>query len=154
MRRREEEQQRDLEDTIGLIDFITRKNLNDRGLDVNPTTKQINAINSLAQTLVNRDTLRQLSRRKSMGDVQGSSAHMETDSAAEFDVLSRKRVIITEGAVNKREPGQNDVHHLITHQYASDGILWKIQRRHLILFNDATRGYYHDYPFVALVSLV
>lgn len=122
MRRREEEQQRDLEDTIGLIDFITRKNLHDRGRDVNPTTKQTNAVNSLAQTLVNRDTLRPLSRRKSMGDLQGSSAHLETDSAAEFDVLSRKRVIITEGAVNKREP---------------DGILWKIQRRHLILFNDA-----------------
>ena len=52
MRRREEENQKDLEDTIGLDDFIPRRDLSNRGRDVRPSGKQLKAVQEAASTIV------------------------------------------------------------------------------------------------------
>mmetsp|Transcript_24130 Transcript_24130/g.24718 ORF Transcript_24130/g.24718 Transcript_24130/m.24718 type:complete len:810 (+) Transcript_24130:123-2552(+) len=114
MRRKEEEHQRDLEETIGLGDFFSSKDLSTRGKNVRPSGKQIKDIQTIASNLRIRDS----SRRRSTGEVS-----YDFTKPSDFDILGTPRIFITEGAINKREPDPT-------------GILWKISRKHLFLFND------------------
>lgn len=114
MRRKEEENQRDLEETIGLGDFFANKDLSTRGKIVRPTGKQVKEIQTIASTLRVRDSL----RRRSAGDVS-----YDFTKPSDFDLLGTPRIFITSGPINRREPDPT-------------GILWKISRRHLFLFND------------------
>jgi hypothetical protein len=113
MRRKEEEHQRDLEETIGLGDFFAGKDLTTRGKTVRPSGKQVKEIQTIAPSLKIRD-----SRRRSTGDVFSALTN-----PSDFDLLGTPRILITSGNINRREPDPT-------------GILWKISRRHLFLFND------------------
>jgi hypothetical protein len=115
MRRREEENQKDLEDTIGLDDFISRRDLANRGKDVRPSGKNIIDLQLAASSISIRSSS---NRRKTVGDSVGGS---DFDDLSDFDLLSKNRILLFDGAVNKRE---------------ADGILWRVTRRRLFLFND------------------
>ncbi len=95
MRRREEENQKDLEDTIGLDDFISRRDLSNRGRDVRPSGKQLKAVQEAASTIVKSSN----NRRKTMGDLSGLS---DDD---DFEILGKSRILLCEGSANKREGG-------------------------------------------------
>ena len=114
MRRREEEHQRYLEETIGLGDYFNGKDLTMSGKNVRPSGKQVKEIQTLASSLRIRDSL----RRRASGDVS-----YDLTKPIDFDLLGTPRILITSGPINRREPDQT-------------GILWKISRRHLFLFND------------------
>lgn len=116
MRRKEEETQKDLEETIGLVDFISARDLANRGRIVRPTGKQVKEVEVIASTL----KLRDVNRKKTSGD-SGTAQSYEPQKLSDFDLLGVPRTHIMSGDVNKREP---------------DGILWKTSRRRLILFND------------------
>lgn len=136
MRRKEEEHQRDLEETIGLGDFFSTKDLSTRGKIVRPSGKQIKDLQAVASNLRIRDS----SRRRLTGEVS-----YDFTKPNDFDILGTPRIFITEGAINKREPG--NIFFLLFYylfillkwneiQLDPTGILWKISRKYLFLFND------------------
>jgi hypothetical protein len=96
MRRKEEESQRDLEETIGLGDFFAGKDLTTRGKTVRPSGKQVKELQTIASTLKIRDS----SRRRSGGDLT-----YDFMKPIDFDLLGTPRIFITSGAINRREPG-------------------------------------------------
>ena len=116
MRRKEEETQRDLEETIGLIDFIADRDLSGRGRIVRPSAKQMKEVQGIGASLRIRD-----GKNRKLGTDNSTAHSYEPQKLSEFDIYSVPRIHIMSGDVNKREP---------------DGILWKTSRRHLILFND------------------
>ena len=98
MRRKEEEHQRDLEETIGLGDYFSLKDLSTRGKTVRPTGKQIKEIQTIASNLRIRDS----TRRRS---TNSNELSYDFTKPIDFDILGTSRIFITEGSINKREPG-------------------------------------------------
>jgi hypothetical protein len=83
MLRKERENQKDLEDTIGLVNFISKRDLVNRGRNVTPSGKQWKEVQSIAATL----RCGKKSKSKSAHD----SFDMDTPSfnVNEFDLLSK-----------------------------------------------------------------
>jgi hypothetical protein len=98
MRRKEEENQRDLEETIGLGDYFSSRDLSTRGKIVRPSGKQMKEVQSIATQLRVRE--REAMRRRSQTD------SYDFTRPCDFDLLDPPRIFITGGPINKREPGQ------------------------------------------------
>lgn len=146
MLRKERESQKDLEDTIGLVNFISKRDLVNRGRNVTPSGKQWKEVQSIAATL-------RIGKKSKKAAVDMSDIDMTSSSISDFDLLSKgivqsiivcnrritsyrnttqfsfalycfslsERLHVHNGALNKRDP---------------DGILWKTSRKHLFVFND------------------
>jgi hypothetical protein len=94
MLRKERENQRDLEDTIGLVNFISKRDLVNRGRSVTPSGKQWKEVQSIAATL-------RISKRSKKASASASSASASSavlldsydmdmsSSVSEFDLLSK-----------------------------------------------------------------
>lgn len=119
---KESEQRRELEATIGLIDFIGDiKELSNRGKDVHPGAKNRKDLQNVAKCL--RVSSSAATRRKTTSsDADGSIYNEDEYPSDSIDLLSRPRTFLHEGVVSKREP---------------DGVLsFRSASRYLFLFSD------------------
>ena len=96
MLRKERENQRDLEDTIGLVNFISKRDLVNRGRSVTPSGKQWKEVQSIAATLRISKRSKKASASASSASASASSAVLldsydmdMSSSVSEFDLLSK-----------------------------------------------------------------
>jgi ankyrin repeat protein len=115
--RKEEEELNDVREAIGLEDFLSKRDFSDRGRDVVTSGKQWQQVQTIAKSLHLREyrSIQASANKKLRGRDDDASP------VVEFNLLDKRRVLLREGAANKREP---------------DGKLWKTSRKYLFLFND------------------
>jgi hypothetical protein len=97
MLRKERENQRDLEDTIGLVNFISKRDLVNRGRSVTPSGKQWKEVQSIAATLrISKRSKKASASASSASSASASSAVLldsydmdMSSSVSEFDLLSK-----------------------------------------------------------------
>lgn len=84
MLRKERENQKDLEDTIGLVNFISKRDLVNRGRHVTPSGKQWKEVQSIAASL-------RVGKKGKSKVATSESFDMDAPSfnLAEFDLLSK-----------------------------------------------------------------
>ena len=83
MLRKERENQKDLENTIGLVNFISKRDLVNRGRNVTSSGKQWKEVQSIAATL----RIGKKSKAKPASD--GYDLDLPSFNINEFDLLSR-----------------------------------------------------------------
>ena len=103
MLRKERENQRDLEDTIGLVNFISKRDLVNRGRSVTPSGKQWKEVQSIAATLRISKRSKKASASASSASASASSAVLldsydmdMSSSVSEFDLLSKGKSFVCE----------------------------------------------------------
>ena len=131
MLRKERENQKDLEETIGLVNFIPKRDLVNRGRHVNPSGKQWKEVQTIAATL---------RVKKSKSKTPESFDTEDSADVADFDLLSKGVVFVNIKFILNvtfvRELDRLHVHNGPLNKRDPDGILWKTSRKHLFVFND------------------
>lgn len=120
-RRKEELDQRELEDAIGGIrDFLQGRDFSGKGSDVLPTSLQDKRVEEVARLLrVSAPSM----RKRVIGEHISLEDAAAIDSATlnEFDLLAKKRVLINRGPIVRKE---------------KETLLRKTSKKYLFLFSD------------------
>lgn len=121
---REEEERKELEQVIGLVDFITDiKELANRGRDVHPSAKNRKDLQNLAKSLrMNVGNRRKLNSI----DVEYNDDDLGEFSAGYIDLLTKPRTLLHEGVVTKRDADGRGIN-----------ISFKSSLRYLFLLSDS-----------------
>mmetsp|Transcript_28432 Transcript_28432/g.48062 ORF Transcript_28432/g.48062 Transcript_28432/m.48062 type:complete len:96 (+) Transcript_28432:120-407(+) len=85
MLRKERENQKDLEDTIGLVNFISKRDLVNRGRNVTPSGKQWKEVQSIAATL-------RIGKKSKKSSTDSYDMDIPPTNINEFDLLSKDRI--------------------------------------------------------------
>lgn len=129
-RQKEERDLQDFLETIALDDaYFASKDLQSKGRDVHPTAKQRKVVQEEAAKI---RFVANAKRRPGL-------TYDESLDAEEIDLKARPRVFISNGLVNRYEPGMDcPLYYCCTNldQCFTDNLIRKFNRRHLIIFND------------------
>jgi hypothetical protein len=87
MLRKERESQKDLEDTIGLVNFIAKRDLVNRGRNVNPSGKQWKEVQTIASSLRVKKG-KGINNKSLINDLNDTE-----DSMGDFDLLCKGNMI-------------------------------------------------------------
>ena len=99
---KEEEERKELEQTIGLMDFISdMKELANRGKDVHPGAKNRKDLQNVAKSL--KMSVANAARKKSTSNDMNNIYEQDEYTSDYIDLLSKPRTLLYEGVVNKRE---------------------------------------------------
>ena len=89
MLRKERENQKDLEETIGLINFISKRDLVNRGRVVTPSGKQWKEVQTISSNLIINNNKRSSKKLNENYDIDSSAVNIN-----EFDLLSKGKFVL------------------------------------------------------------